>query len=151
MITTILKKENGIVNVIENPSQTVVDTEKSYCHLCWDCDNYDQCQKIIDYKKKSIENYPFIENGSQMIDSKGELQTFIVSKCNNYDRNLYPSKSSIDTKTIRAIREELRLAYFDVDTKEEADQKQYYLMEKGLLKNVYGKQPTNVKILKKTK
>ena len=83
------------------------------CHLCNTCgDSFYQCQKVMDRKKKSIDHYPFIEEGYQVyvqteVDKTAEeqlvefnqgkapneittkkkvyeLDQFVVRRCRNY-------------------------------------------------------------------
>lgn len=59
-------------------------------HLCWEnCKNASPklCPKIKDVNKKTIDAYPFIQDGYQKYNYRGELIDFCVSNCENYEVN----------------------------------------------------------------
>lgn len=59
--------------------------------LCFDCHNgyTSKCEKIRDIEKKSIEEYPFIISGFQVLKND-QLDRFIITKCRNFGRVYEP-------------------------------------------------------------
>ena len=139
----ILKKENGLVTVTELND---VEEQKmnETCHLCWEnCANAlpNVCPKVTDRKKHTIDAYDFITDGYQTFDDKGEVDTFIVSKCDNYQKSIRKEKTKEEAEKLRKIKECLRMAYFEADSLEDAYIIQYELEKRGALKNIKGRRP----------
>jgi len=125
MKNVMLKKENNQVRIIDiTDDNELCEINNINCrHLCGDsCLNAraDKCPKIEDLKKESIDKYPFIVDGYQVYDENGELNTFIVSKCENYKEEIRRKKNKEEINRLKAIKESIRVAYFDTDTIDEA-------------------------------
>ena len=154
MKNIILIKENGELRIETNSPELTKEIEKNIKedgHLCWEnCANActNKCPKIADMPKKDLNSYDFINSGIQIIDEKGEIEKFIVSDCNKYQK-VNPKKQTLKEKNkIRQAREELRKAYFDTITIEDAYIKQHELIERGDLINPRGKRPDSYEIRK---
>lgn len=75
-----------IIEIIYNKKQK---------HLCWEhCKNGypNLCPKIAHSKKRDISAYPFIQSGYQIQDDQGNVLCFIVTECNNYQKENRHSK-----------------------------------------------------------
>lgn len=143
MNNVILKKEKGIVTINEINPEKIKKIKEGY-HLCWDsCANAytNKCPKIRDVRKKTIDAYDFITDGSQIIDSEGEVETFIVSECNRYEKTQIIKKTQEELDRLQKIKEGLRMAYFDTLTVEDAYIVQYELEKRNLLTDIRGKRP----------
>ena len=139
MGNTILKKENGVVSTLEATPE-LEELICSGCHLCWDknCANAraNLCSKVFDEHKKHIKLYDYITDGAQILDEEGNVQNFIVSKCNNYKLSRYEETTQIkNTREIKTLRDNLKKAYFGAETIDEADILQYELAQKGQIIN----------------
>ena len=149
MSNTILKKENGVVTSLEPTAELLKAIEEGKkCHLCWTtCGKAyaNQCPKIADEFKKSIDSYDFITDGIQVIDEKGEVDTFIVEKCNSCEKS---KKPIITGRKAKELRDALRTAYFGTATTDEAFVLQDELVKRGLLLEVKGKVKTDEEISK---
>lgn len=118
-------------------------SQKVEKHLCWEnCENASvlKCQKIYDKVKKEIGEYNFITDGYQTFDTTGKMDRFIITRCKNY-RMVKPKKlTAEDIKRIKMAKDGLRMAYFGADSLREAYEIQSELEEKGLIKNIRGKE-----------
>lgn len=140
----IILKENGqIIDVL--PYTEEVDralANKHKIHLCWDsCVNAcaGKCTKIANMPKKAIGKYEFITDGYQVVKEYGAFDKFIVSGCKNYVRDKRADFNFKQRADNRKKRENLKMAYFDTETIEEAHILQAYLINKELLKDARGK------------
>lgn len=74
-------------------------------HLCMSCDNAraNRCLKVATRKKLEINKYDFITEGYQVYTPEGELDKFVVSKCDNYVEDIprifnLEDNDSVDTE-----------------------------------------------------
>lgn len=82
-----LKKVDGITEQIRVSDLDEDELGEKASHQCWKNCEYaraDQCDKIYDRYKKSIDEYEFITDGIQTYDAEGRLEKFIVTNCKNY-------------------------------------------------------------------
>ena len=106
-------------------------------HLCWEnCKNAlpNHCEKISDYRKKHINDYDFILDGYQILDKNGEVDTFVVSKCSNYEFQKPKKLSSAEAKRIRKIKENIFMEYFEAGSVEEAKNIRDYMVKTKQIK-----------------
>ena len=154
MKNIILIKENGKLRIEPKTPELTKEITKSIKddeHLCWEnCTNAcaKKCSKIADMPKKDLNSYSFINSGIQIIDEKGEIENFIVSDCKKYQKATPKEYTPEEKARIRQASRELRKAYFDTITLEEAYIKQYELLERGDLINPRGKRPCSDEIRK---
>ena len=149
MKDVILVKENGKVKIIKNTKGAVASLKLPNRHMCWEyCENAsaNKCEKIKDLPKKYINEYPFISDGYQVIDNNGNVASFTVSSCNNYQKVKEREKTAEEKARIRKIKEGLRIAYFETLTLDEAYLKQAELYARGEIKNIRGKKPNDKEI-----
>lgn len=143
MNNVILKKENGVVSVIEyDPTLFEEESKKKAVHLCWEhCTNacVGQCQKITDYRKKTIDKYDFISDGMQIMDDDGKIDRFLVTGCNNYKKAEQKVQTAEQKRRLKNLRDGLKMAYFDALTLQEANQVQTDLIARGEIVDVRGK------------
>ena len=154
MESIILIKESGELKIENTTPELIEQLDKENGHLCWEnCENAcaDKCRKVEDLPKKYINEYDFIKAGFQIIDDKGRIDRFIVNECDNY-KKVQPKRLTTEEKArIRRAREELRKAYFDATTLEEAYITQHELLERGDIANPRGKTPSKREIWKMQK
>ena len=82
--------ENGIYDLSKKILADVIEKQyfKSQKHLCWNnCLNAtpNNCPKIKNERKRTINNYEFITDGYQIINDD-KLIKFVVSKCKKYKK-----------------------------------------------------------------
>jgi hypothetical protein len=65
-------------------------------------------------------DYDFIIDGYQILDNNGDVDTFVVSECSNYEEQKPKKISSSDELRIRELKENIFMEYFDAETLEEA-------------------------------
>lgn len=110
-------KENGIIR-----ERKKLPKEAHGVHLCWSCQNGcpNNCSKVRDIRKKSLEKYSFITSGYQIIEDDGKLRKMYVTACDNYvfQENREPDTRE-EIRRIKEAREKLHLLYYGVDTMEE--------------------------------
>ena len=145
----VIVKNKFIVKIDENVWIRDVDTEevlkdenfKNFfpyqSHLCSNCDNCyaDKCTKVMDITKKPINKYDYISNGAQIFDDNGESAFFYVRECNNYkaDKERHKPSTKEELDNLKRMKESIKIAYFDAENIEEADQTQYDLFRRKLL------------------
>lgn len=58
-------------------------------HKCGNCANCrgSHCAKVHDIEKKLITEYPFITEGYQGLNSRHQVETFIVNECANFEHD----------------------------------------------------------------
>ena len=143
MKNTIITKENGNVTYQEVEHKYAEkkafeqELRENLVHLCTSCDNCRSslCEKIADEAKKEIGDYPFIDEGLQVFDKDNEIDLFYVTKCNNYkkDHERVKQTSADQLRELRRLKESIKMAYFDAETIEEADETQRDLFRRGQL------------------
>lgn len=82
-----LKKVDGKTEHVPVSSLTEEEIGEKVCHKCWqhcECAKANECDKIYDQYKKTIDEYEFITDGIQIYDNEGRLEKFIVTNCKNY-------------------------------------------------------------------
>lgn len=144
MEKVILKKENGKVEVFSANSEIVKNNTENCLHLCWEnCANAcpNKCQKVADIKKEKIDKYDFITDGLQVLNDKGQVDTFIVTNCQNFEREKPRFTTNQERARLMRLKEAMRMAYFDTETIEEAYIVQAELEARGELKNIRGRKP----------
>ena len=157
MKNVILKKNDGVVSIMEASPELIKKIKnkdkdnQNNIHMCWEnCTNAycDKCEKIADIQKKEINEYDFISDGIQIINKSGEIDTFLVNKCQNYEKSK-PKKLTMEKiKRLQKIKDGLRIAYFDALTLEEAYITQSDLAERKKIKNIMGSRPNPEQIRK---
>lgn len=136
MENTMLKKENGVTTStqINNEEKEIIQNEDVE-HLCWQgCANgyASKCKKIEDKIKKEINEYDFITDGYQIINDEGQVETLVVTKCDNYVNEKEARKKTSIAEKIK-LRNALMMAYFDETSIEEAISLQQELINRGEL------------------
>ncbi len=112
---TIIKKENGVVVPEEATEEKLQEIRKSDT-LCFDCSNLENCKKVADQEKKSIDKYDFISDGSQVIDEEGNIENFVITNCRDFVKE--EKKTGINRSKIVT---DFVTGYFNVDTLGEAE------------------------------
>ena len=106
-------------------------------HLCSNCDRCyaDKCSKVFDIAKKSIGKYDYISNGAQVFNNIGESVFFYVRECDNYlvDKKRHKPTTKEELENLKRMKESIKIAYFDAENIDEADQTQEDLFERKLL------------------
>ena len=137
MENIVIKKENGVVRIINANKDLINKITKGYTNPCAECKkcNSNDCEKVADGNNKHIEKYDFITDGYQINGSDGELQNLVVRNCSNFEKQ--PTKPRPKTPEelleLKRLRESLKIAYFNAYDIEEADRTQYDLMMRGQL------------------
>ena len=148
-LTTIYQKTNGITDKIDYTRERRSIVESNNKHLCWDCLNGSpaKCKKVYDVRKKSINDYDFIINGYQIIDKDNCLESFIVSKCNNFVLEEKKELTIQKKAELRQIRRELIMAYFGANDMEEAEEIREDMIKTGNLRpfDIYYKDKEKIK------
>ena len=128
-------KTNGEVEKIDITSSK--DLPKGVSHMCSSCDNCyaDKCEKVFDEVQTPIGKYDFITDGVQAYNRNGEMVKFYVSNCNDYKQDIVRKKASTREEIMRLnrIKESIKIAYFDAENIEEADQTQFDLLRRKQL------------------
>lgn len=114
---TILTKENGITRTEQATNKSVLAVRNEKQHLCGDCKNFENCQKVADIDKLTIDKYDFITNGAQVIDDSGKVDHFLVSNCKDFVRE---DERRISGHDAIMARQELMKNWYDAETIEEA-------------------------------
>ena len=106
-------------------------------HLCSNCDKCraDNCLKVFDEVKRPLSEYEFITEGMQIYNKNGDIQTFYITKCNDYvkDRERVKPSTLDEINALKRIHESIKIAYFDAETIDEANQVQFDLFRRGQL------------------
>ena len=87
LMGVMLEKKDGVTRTLEMSEEKGKELRESEDHLCWTCSNYENCDKVKDEHKKTIDKYDFITDGVQLIDESGNVDTFFVEGCNTYIRD----------------------------------------------------------------
>lgn len=116
----ILKKENGVVSILEKTEENMEKlNDKHLCATTCSIDIYRKCQKVFG-RKRLIRDYDFITDGYQIFDGNSKLVSFCVNKCKNC-KEVYEAKPTAKEEIdARQKRNELMKAYFGTMTIEEA-------------------------------
>lgn len=141
----VLVKKDGKLEVM-NMNDSIQDALDGV-HLCWgDCPNnfcknadINNCPKVNDRKKKTMDKYDFITEGVQVLDDKGDIDQFVVKSCEKYEPVGEKKITKEQRKSAREAKAGIMTYYFDAETLEEAQIKQYMQMIRGELRNVEGK------------
>ncbi len=139
MKNILIKKVNGEIEEIN--LETTPDGKKEVKgkidHLCSKCDNCyaAKCLKVFDEVKQLISEYDFITDGLQLYDKNGEMKYFYVTECDDYieDRKRHKPSTPEEIERLRRIKESIKIAYFDAENIEEADQTQLDLFRRKQL------------------
>lgn len=84
----VVEMKNGKLGIVADPLLL------RSCHLCKTCgDSFYQCQKVMDRKKKSIDHYPFIEEGYQVY-KQVEVEKSAEEQLIEFDQGVTPEKIS---------------------------------------------------------
>lgn len=142
---------NGVYELSKKIFLDTIDIafEQIQTHLCWeDCFNAsaDKCPKVRNKIKLSIDKYDFIQEGYQILNKKGEIDRFIVTKCDKYEKATPQAMTQAQKERIKKIKDGLRIAYFDAETIEEAYVIQNDLIKKGQIKNPRGRRPDDQQV-----
>ena len=116
---------NGVKSLSAKILLSTIDKiyDRRQKHLCWEnCKNASpsHCEKVRDYVKRNINDYDFIIDGYQILDNNGDVDTFVVSECSNYEEQKPKKISSSDELRMRELKENIFMEYFDAETLEEA-------------------------------
>lgn len=122
--------KEAAIDLLSDLKLQLLSQVKGGCHSCFDCANAypNKCPKINDTEKKSIEEYDFIKRGYQLIRTnlttevgpKDKLEAFIVSSCDNFERDQMKRVTGADMKRARAARESLYTYFYDTASYDEA-------------------------------
>ena len=98
---------------------------KSPANICWDCGTFYNCPKIWHEVKKTIEEYPFIEEGYCVISKDGEIMTFAIHKCSKF--TVPPPQKKYTNNEKKGMFEELEehAKDFGIDTTKVPDNNIY--------------------------
>ena len=115
-----VKTNNGIIELtlrIFNDELEQKLEEKSGM-LCWSCSNgyVDKCSKIKDLKKNSIEEYPFIISGYQVIKNE-EIEKFFITDCKKYRKA--SNNNQMSKEELRQAKAKLAALFYGTETLEE--------------------------------
>ena len=134
----VLKKIQGDCVLVRElvPIETAIVPDEVR-HLCNSCNNAcpNNCDKVLDLPKQTIDNYSFISEGYQILNDDGSVDRFIVIGCKNYELN--PVREINDSQ--RKARNNVKMIYFGANSIEEANLIQRELFDLGLIKNVQGR------------
>ena len=134
MENTMLKKENGVITSTQiNNEEKERIQNADVKHLCWEgCANayVSKCQKIADIIKMELNKYEFITDGYEIINDKGQVETLIVTKCNNYVDEKEARKKLPAANKIK-LRNALMMAYFGETSIDDAYALQQELIARG--------------------
>ena len=130
--------KNGVKELSSKILLTTIDElyDSKQLHLCWkNCKNArtDCCEKIEDLPKRTIDNYDFIIDGYQIIDGSGEIDTFVVSKCSNYELQHQKKLNVQERRKLKELKANIFMEYFDAESIEEATEIRDYLIKTGQL------------------
>lgn len=120
---------------------------KNQKHLCGlNCQNVycSKCAKVADRVKRTIDQYPFIKDGYQIVDKNDDVLDFNVAKCDNYKK--FEEKNNATSHLTQQV-EDLATIYFDASNVDEAIKIKSDLENRGLLIPKDQRHP----VLKKTK
>lgn len=141
-MSKLVKKENGEIIEKEIKSASELNSKSGLydTHLCGEsCANCyaNKCRKISDIDKKHIKDYDFIESGAQLINDKGEVEQFNVSKCSNYkmEKEKMPLTKE-ERKKFRWLKESLRIYFFDTIDVDTSYKLQSDLIKRGGLSDI---------------
>ena len=146
-MSKVVKKENGQVAIVEPTRELVREIRGSY-HMCWDCANArsDRCSKVRDRNKSEIDTYEYITDGYQIYDKNNEMDTFIVTHCNNFVKDVEKKYTSVEKEKLKKLKEDIMTHYFDAGSVDEAyliqDKQLRSTSENNLLYNARGKRPS---------
>ena len=136
----VIIKKNSDINSYDldeiDVKEVYRSVRKSGNHLCPSCDNCRpvKCLKIFDEVKRPLGDYEFVKEGLQ-IYKDDEMQCFYITKCDNYVKDRERSKPSTleEIENLKRVHESIKIAYFDAETIEEANQTQFDLFKRGQL------------------
>ena len=134
-------KKNGTIEIIDYSSEAIEKLDKKRIHKCGEsCINAcpSKCEKIRDYEKKDIEEYPFITEGYQAFGDDEKIIQFAVFECKNYQKAEDKIKTIEEKIKLINIRNSLILNYVEASTPEEAYKTLSELMTKGIIENPRG-------------
>ena len=141
MRNTIIKKENGEVEILRG-AELINSLKKEPTNPCSNCRNCyaSMCPKVEDVRNKDIRKYDFITDGYQVYDENGVMDRFIVSKCNNYEKDLPRKKTRTKEEYLayRRLFDSLKILAFDGVDVREADRIQRHQVLCGNLSDVDG-------------
>ena len=125
---TIYSKENGVVSIVH---------EKGGVNPCAECANgyASKCPKVFDETKKNIGDYDFITDGEQVYNEKGELESFVVTKCTHFVKEEPKKKPTTQEEILRInrARESIFLYYFNGADLDEASKNRDDLFRRGTI------------------
>lgn len=144
------KKDNIVTNLDYTPElvkmvrEDLVGEEKlqeGQYHLCWNCKNGcpSKCIKVANRRKKEIGKYNFINSGYQTVNKNGEVVNFIVTKCENFEKDDCEPKSAAEVARLKRVKEGMKALYFGAESYEEAHVIQHELERRGALGYIRGK------------
>ena len=136
MKSIVIKKENGIVTVINANEQLIKNIKVGYTNTCVECKkgNSKDCPKVAAINDKHIEKYDFITDGYQINDGEGNLENLVVYKCSNYEKQVIKKpQTKEELQKLKRLKESIKILYFDASDIEEADRIQEDLTRRGQL------------------
>ena len=147
----VVKKENGQVIAMES-SRELERAIKGTHQMCWNCANArpDKCSKVGDLEKKGLDSYDYISDGYQIINNNNEIDTFIVTNCNNYVKDEARMYNTATKEKLKQLKEDIMTNYFDAGSVDEAyliqDKQLKSTSENNVLVNPRGKKPSRYQI-----
>jgi hypothetical protein len=152
MSNIIIKKKDGLI-IIDEATKENICSLGNCSHLCVDCANGcpNKCVKVEDYEKKTIDKYDFVTDGYQIVDDDGQVEKFIITRCENFIKDIQykPTKEQLDN--YRKLRDKMKTAYFEADSIDEANIIQYQMVQRKQLFDVRGSMLSDKEAMQLTK
>lgn len=118
LMSVMLEKRDGVTRALEFDKDKREETRLKDDSLCWTCSNYANCEKVMDERKKTIDQYDFITDGVQFIDERGNSDIFYINGCNSYIKD--KSNTKLTSKG-KMERERLKNLWYGTQNTIEAE------------------------------
>ncbi len=116
MKRTILKKENGIVRIVDTNVEAVEQFIKETSNPCFECKyGYaNKCPKISDEFKKNILEYDYITDGYQVYNENCDVESLVITNCTKFEKEpvRIKAKTKQEITELKALKESLKILYF---------------------------------------
>ncbi len=136
MNNVVLTKVDGVVSVeLADKENTQIFHDDTVKHLCWENCEFayaDKCPKVANKNKKTIDKYPFVTDGMQLLDDENKVDRFIVTGCNKYKKTVPIERTREELAYLKKVKEGLKMAYFDAGSIEEANVIQYEIVRHNM-------------------
>lgn len=144
MENIVLKKKDGKVEVMNLTPSISKKLNNGEVHLCWGschetfckhaCSS--ECSKVADKRKRTLEQYPFITDGFQIMDEDGRVEQFVVTGCSKYEPAGEKELTREEKQRINSAKRGLKTLYFEAADVDEASIKQYMEVVRGTITNI---------------